>query len=101
MASAARIPHGSRVLLAGVLLCRCPGKTARAQAGAPGAPAALEAEALRLWSGRGAVSLLDSDPEAGALLLERVVPGTPLPPGREDASVQVAAEILSSLHAVS
>ncbi len=35
-----------------------------------------EADALALWDGDGAVLLLDSDPERGALLLERIEPGT-------------------------
>ena len=37
-----------------------------------------EAEALRTWAGRGAVRLLDDDPDDGALLIERCRPGTPL-----------------------
>jgi len=37
-----------------------------------------EADALRLYDGDGAVRLLDHDPESGALLLERLVPGRPL-----------------------
>jgi len=37
-----------------------------------------EADALRLYGGDGAVRLLDHDPACGALLLERLVPGTPL-----------------------
>ncbi len=37
-----------------------------------------EADALRLYDGDGAVRLLDHDPTSGALLLERLVPGTPL-----------------------
>jgi streptomycin 6-kinase len=37
-----------------------------------------EADALRLYDGDGAVRLLDDDPTSGALLLERLVPGTPL-----------------------
>ena len=37
-----------------------------------------EIAALRLFDGRGAVRLLDADPERGALLLERVEPGTML-----------------------
>jgi streptomycin 6-kinase len=38
-----------------------------------------EADALGLYDGDGAVRLLDHDPASGALLLERLVPGTPLP----------------------
>jgi len=56
---------------------------------ADGAPAVLklpfvddenraEADALGLYDGDGAVRLLDHDPASGALLLERLVPGTPL-----------------------
>jgi streptomycin 6-kinase len=37
-----------------------------------------EAAALRAYDGRGAVRLLDHDPERWALLLERCDPGTPL-----------------------
>lgn len=37
-----------------------------------------EAEALRICDGRGMVSLLDTDQVAGAMLLERLVPGGPL-----------------------
>jgi hypothetical protein len=37
-----------------------------------------EAEALRLYDGDGAARLLDHDPACGALLLERLMPGTPL-----------------------
>ncbi len=44
----------------------------------PDAEAVTEREALRLFDGRGAVRLLDSDEERGALLLERLEPGTKL-----------------------
>ena len=37
-----------------------------------------EADALRFWDGDGAVRLLDADQDLGALLLERLEPGTPL-----------------------
>jgi len=37
-----------------------------------------EAEALRQYAGDGAVRLYDADPGSGALLLERLRPGTPL-----------------------
>jgi streptomycin 6-kinase len=37
-----------------------------------------EADALRLYDGDGAVRLFDHDPATGALLLERLSPGTPL-----------------------
>ncbi len=58
-----------------------------------------EAAALRLYAGRGAVRLLDADPDRGALLLERIRPGTPLlpiapaapVPQAEDESATIAA----------
>jgi streptomycin 6-kinase len=37
-----------------------------------------EADALALWDGQGAVRLLDAEPERGAMLLERLRPGTSL-----------------------
>lgn len=44
----------------------------------PHREAAGEAEALRLWDGRGAVRIVAHDAERTALLLERCVPGTDL-----------------------
>jgi streptomycin 6-kinase len=41
-----------------------------------------EALALQLWDGDGAIRLLDRYPARDALLLERCIPGTPLPPDR-------------------
>ena len=38
----------------------------------------LEAAALRIWSGCGTVRLIADDPERGALLLERIAPGSQL-----------------------
>jgi streptomycin 6-kinase len=59
-----------------------------------------EAAALSAWSGSGAsVRLLDVDVENGALLLERIRPGTPLPGGDDAEAVGVAAELLPRLHA--
>jgi len=66
----------------------------------PRAAPALEAAALRLWRGHAAASLLDWDPAAGALLLERVLPGTPLPSGQAPEAIRVAASILRDLHGV-
>jgi streptomycin 6-kinase len=39
-----------------------------------------ESLALRLWDGDGAIRLLDELPARNALLLERCIPGTPVPP---------------------
>ncbi|MDT5156370.1 MAG: streptomycin 6-kinase [Acidobacteriota bacterium] len=46
--------------------------------GVPVAELMSEIEALRMMEGRGAVRLFDADAEAGALLLERLEPGTQL-----------------------
>lgn len=58
-----------------------------------------EAAALQLWTGSGAsVGLLAFDHRLGALLLERLRPGSPMPRG-EVGTVKVAASMLSTLHA--
>jgi len=56
----------------------------------------LEAAALDLWRGEGAVRLLDYAPDLRALLLERLVPGTPPPSGQDEESVaQIAATLVA------
>ena len=53
-----------------------------------------EATALAHWDGSGAPRLIASAPELGALLLERVAPGTQLPPAADaDAAPAVAATL--------
>jgi streptomycin 6-kinase len=64
------------------------------------AEAATEREALRLFDGRGSVRLLDSDEERGALLLERLEPGTKLADLCEtddEAATSHAASVMRSL----
>ena len=57
--------------------------------------AADEAAALGAWAPwEVAVRLLDADLRAGALLIERLVPGTPLPPGESGP----ATDVLAALH---
>lgn len=53
-----------------------------------------EADALALWAGHGAVRLLDRDPDAGAMLLERCRPGTDLSAVPAPEAVDVVAGIL-------
>ncbi len=61
--------------------------------------ARLEAAALASWAQTEAVvRLIDADISYGALLLERIRPGTPLPGGDEPGSVEVAAGLLARLH---
>ena len=57
-----------------------------------------EAAALSAWDGRGAPRLLGFAPDLGALLMERVRPGSHLPPGRDDESAPLVATTLKSLH---
>ena len=59
-----------------------------------------EIAALRLWDGAGAARLLDADPEIGALLVERLEPGTMLSTVAEaddDQASVIAAGILRQL----
>ncbi|WP_157967164.1 aminoglycoside phosphotransferase family protein [Elioraea thermophila] len=67
----------------------------------PGQGVAAQAAALAAWAGRGAVRLLRADPDRGALLLERLAPGTPLaalcPAGRDDEATVTVAEVSLAL----
>jgi streptomycin 6-kinase len=56
-----------------------------------------EIAALRVWNGLGAARLLEADEQLGALLLERVEPGTMLSEVDDDVAVQVAAGVLRQL----
>jgi streptomycin 6-kinase len=56
-----------------------------------------EADALRFWDGRGAVTLLAHDPARRALLLERCVPGTPLGAAYDDEALVTATELMRGL----
>jgi len=60
-----------------------------------------EVRALRHWDGRGAVRVLDVDEAHGAIVLERLVPGTSL---REETvhdpeAAEIAAGVIRTLHA--
>lgn len=59
-----------------------------------------EIAALRLWNGDGAARLLEADPDIGALLIERLEPGTMLSEVAEtddDAATVIASGILRQL----
>lgn len=57
-----------------------------------------EAEALRLYSGQGAVQLLDYEPDWGVLLLESLEPGAMLLSVEDDErATHIAAEIMKQL----
>ena len=68
--------------------------------GVPGPEPLSEMEALRLFGGRGAARLVDADARAGALLLERVEPGTRLVALCEEddaAATSAAAGVMKKL----
>jgi streptomycin 6-kinase len=56
-----------------------------------------EPEALVFWDGRGAVRLIDRDPDSRAYLIERCLPGAPLGTEYDDASIGIAAQGLERL----
>ena len=57
-----------------------------------------EAEALRLFAGRGTVQLLSCDPSNEVLLLERLQPGTPLSCAADDEqATSIAATVMRQL----
>ncbi len=57
-----------------------------------------EMAALTLFKGRGAVQLLDTNPEQGVMLLERLDPGTPIGELESDEeAISVAAAVLRQL----
>lgn len=59
-----------------------------------------EMAALRLWGGHGAARLLEADPELGALLVERLEPGTTLvdvAAADDDAATEITAGVLRRL----
>lgn len=57
-----------------------------------------EIAALRILDGRGIARLLEVDPEAGALLLERLEPGNALDPLPDDgAATAIAADVMRRL----
>ena len=65
-----------------------------------GADEAAQAAALALWEGHGAVRV--AEVEAGALLMERAWPGTPLSglafEGNDDAATHAVCDVIAVLH---
>lgn len=68
----------------------------------PGQGVEAQAAALAAWNGDGAARLLRFDAARGALLLERLAPGTPLTAlcvdGRDDEATTVLAGLMLRLH---
>src|SRR5258708_26683143 len=65
--------------------------------GVPNPELYSEIEALRLYDGHGIARLLDADPAEGALLVERLEPGTPLTDVDDEAATQIAAQVMQQL----
>src|SRR5690606_31141688 len=58
-----------------------------------------EVEALRFYSGNGAVALLQEDLENGAVLLERAVPGARIGDVQPDSEqIHTVCEVLKTIH---
>jgi streptomycin 6-kinase len=68
------------------------------KAGVPNPELITEIEALRLIGGEGSVLLLDTDPEVGTLLLERLSPGNPLSTVMDDQrATSIAVKVMQQL----
>jgi streptomycin 6-kinase len=66
--------------------------------GVPNPELDRESQALRAFAGRGVVRVLDADPQLGAVLLERLRPGTPLSELADDErAMAIAAESMTKL----
>jgi streptomycin 6-kinase len=80
---------------------RADGSRAVLKLGVPSGHLAVEAEALRVYGGHGAVRLLAEDAARGALLLERAEPGTPaaaLVPHDDTAATAALIDVGRRLH---
>jgi streptomycin 6-kinase len=77
---------------------RADGSAAVLKLGVPNKETNTEIEALRLYDGQGMARLLEADAGQGALLLERLLPGTPLVSvGDDDTATQLAGQVMRQL----
>ena len=77
---------------------RADGIRAVLKASIPGHEMVMESEALKMVDGRGAVRLLDADPDNGILLLERLEPGIPLSSLDDDEeATSIAASVMRQM----
>jgi streptomycin 6-kinase len=77
---------------------RADGAEAVLKAGVPNREIFTEVNALKLFDGKGAVRLLEADPGKGIMLLERLLPGTPVSElGDDIQAVEIAAGVLRQL----
>lgn len=80
------------------LATRADGTEVVLKAGVPNKEIFTETNALKLFDGKGAVRLLEADPDKGIMLLERLLPGTPvLRLGDDVQAVEIAAEVMRKL----
>lgn len=78
---------------------RSDGKPVVLKIGVPNPELTTEIDALSYFNGHGAVTLLDADPEIGALLLERILPGNPvLELDDDERATAIAAGVIRKLH---
>ena len=77
---------------------RADGSAAVLKLGVPNKEANTEIEALRLYDGQGMARLLEADAGQGALLLERLAPGTPLVSiDDDDRATELAGQVMRQL----
>ncbi len=77
---------------------RSDGSDAVLKLGPPNPELCCEMDSLRIYDGQGAARLLERDPDAGALLVERLRPGTMLSTLEDDpAMTSIAAGIMREL----
>jgi streptomycin 6-kinase len=74
------------------------GTAAMLKLGVPGAHVEREAECLWRYDGQGAPYLLEHDAALGAMLLERVQPGTDIKQLQESAAIEAAVMVMRQLH---
>jgi streptomycin 6-kinase len=66
--------------------------------GMPHPELSSEIAALRLWDGHGSARLMEADPERGALLIERLLPGNMLLDlTDDDEATRIAAQVMRAL----
>jgi len=75
---------------------RADGSRAVLKLGVPGEHLAIEAEALSIYAGHGAIRLLAYDPRRGALLLEQADPGTPVTALVPDHDEEATAALITA-----
>jgi streptomycin 6-kinase len=75
---------------------RAEGSAAVLKLGVPAGHLSVEAQALQIYSGHGAVRLLAHDPERGALLLEHADPGHPAAALVPDHDEQATAALVAA-----